>query len=199
MKFRDVNHRNVRGGFVSLQSRNILLFVSATVPSTPYLNMSFRTCAKRLSASIASQSALARQTAYRSYATPAAASNLPADFQNAIEVCLIVMLHSQFIVMVLTSAQREAALPNSDPLADSQTSRLVDASTPFMVPTYVRPPPMFQQGEGCYLYDVENRQYLDFTAGIAVNALGHCDPEMARLIAQQVGMPLLLSSLDLFG
>ena len=68
-----------------------------------------------------------------------------------------------------------------------------------MVPTYVRPPPMFQQGEGCYLYDVENRQYLDFTAGIAVNALGHCDPEMARLIAQQVGMPLLLSSLDLFG
>lgn len=54
-----------------------------------------------------------------------------------------------------------------------------------MVPTYVRPPPMFQQGEGCYLWDVENRQYLDFTAGIAVNALGHCDPEMSRLIAQQ--------------
>lgn len=44
---------------------------------------------------------------------------------------------------------------------------------------------MFQQGEGCYLWDVENRQYLDFTAGIAVNALGHCDPEMSRLIAQQ--------------
>lgn len=44
---------------------------------------------------------------------------------------------------------------------------------------------MFQQGEGCWLYDVENRAYLDFTAGIAVNALGHCDPEMARLMAQQ--------------
>ena len=54
-----------------------------------------------------------------------------------------------------------------------------------MVPTYVRPPPMFHQGEGCWLYDVENRKYLDFTAGIAVNALGHCDPEMARLMAQQ--------------
>lgn len=35
------------------------------------------------------------------------------------------------------------------------------------------------------MWDVENRQYLDFTAGIAVNALGHCDPEMSRLIAQQ--------------
>ncbi|KAF2154203.1 mitochondrial acetylornithine aminotransferase [Myriangium duriaei CBS 260.36] len=56
---------------------------------------------------------------------------------------------------------------------------------PFMVPTYVRPPPMFHKGEGCYLYDVENREYLDFTAGIAVNSLGHCDPEMARLMAQQ--------------
>lgn len=54
-----------------------------------------------------------------------------------------------------------------------------------MVPTYVRPPPVFQQGEGCYLWDVENRQYLDFTAGIAVNALGHCDPEMSKILYQQ--------------
>lgn len=54
-----------------------------------------------------------------------------------------------------------------------------------MVPTYVRPPPMFQKGEGCYLYDIENRQYLDFTSGIAVNSLGHCDPEMAKLLYQQ--------------
>lgn len=55
-----------------------------------------------------------------------------------------------------------------------------------MVKTYVRPPPMFVKGEGCYLWDVENRKYLDFTAGIAVNALGHCDPEMSKLMAQQV-------------
>jgi len=56
-----------------------------------------------------------------------------------------------------------------------------------MVKTYVRPPPMFVKGEGVYLWDVENRKYLDFTAGIAVNALGHCDPEIARIMAQQVG------------
>jgi acetylornithine aminotransferase len=55
-----------------------------------------------------------------------------------------------------------------------------------MVKTYVRPPPMFVKGEGVYLWDVENHRYLDFTAGIAVNALGHCDPEMSKLIAQQV-------------
>jgi len=33
--------------------------------------------------------------------------------------------------------------------------------------------------------DNENRQYLDFTAGIAVVSLGHSDPEVAKLVAQQ--------------
>lgn len=55
-----------------------------------------------------------------------------------------------------------------------------------MVATYARPPPVFVQGEGSWLWDVENRKYLDFTAGIAVNALGHCDPEFTKLLAQQV-------------
>ena len=54
-----------------------------------------------------------------------------------------------------------------------------------MVSTYVRPPPMFEKGEGCYIWDIENRQYLDFTAGIAVNSLGHCDPGMSRILYQQ--------------
>ena len=54
-----------------------------------------------------------------------------------------------------------------------------------MVATYVRPPPVMIKGEGSYLYDIENRRYLDFTAGIAVNSLGHCDPEMSKLIGQQ--------------
>lgn len=62
---------------------------------------------------------------------------------------------------------------------------MVDSYAPYMVATYVRPPPVFHKGQGCYLYDIENRQYLDFTAGIAVNALGHCDPEMSKILYQQ--------------
>lgn len=54
-----------------------------------------------------------------------------------------------------------------------------------MVATYARPPPVFVQGEGSYLFDVENRRYLDFTSGIAVNSLGHCDPELSRVLADQ--------------
>ena len=71
---------------------------------------------------------------------------------------------------------------------------MVSEHTKYMVATYVRPPPMMVKGEGCYLWDVENRRYLDFTAGIAVNALGHCDPEMAKLMGQQVHMPRLVES-----
>ncbi|KAF3766041.1 acetylornithine and succinylornithine aminotransferase [Cryphonectria parasitica EP155] len=62
---------------------------------------------------------------------------------------------------------------------------MVNEHAPFMVATYSRPPPVFVQGEGSYLWDIENRRYLDFTSGIAVNSLGHCDPELSRIIADQ--------------
>jgi acetylornithine aminotransferase len=54
-----------------------------------------------------------------------------------------------------------------------------------MVATYVRPTLMFQRAKGVYLWDTEGRQYLDFTAGIAVNALGHCDPDISQIIFDQ--------------
>jgi acetylornithine aminotransferase len=54
---------------------------------------------------------------------------------------------------------------------------------------------MFVKGQGSYLWDLENRKYLDFTAGIAVNALGHADPALARLIADQASTLLHTSNL----
>ncbi len=54
-----------------------------------------------------------------------------------------------------------------------------------MLQTYVRPSFVLQRGEGCYLYDTEGRRYLDFVAGIAVNALGYGDPTVTQVIAEQ--------------
>ena len=85
----------------------------------------------------------------------------------------------------LTTVKKEVSLSNPDPPSDSPTAAIVREHTQYMVATYVRPPPMMVKGQGCYLWDIENRKYLDFTAGIAVNALGHCDAEMAKLIGQQ--------------
>ncbi|RMZ81162.1 hypothetical protein DV737_g2699, partial [Chaetothyriales sp. CBS 132003] len=81
--------------------------------------------------------------------------------------------------------EHEQAVPNPDPASDSPTTAFLNQTTPFMVPTYVRPPPMIVQGKGCVLYDNENRAYLDFTAGIAVASLGHSDAEVARIIENQ--------------
>lgn len=64
-----------------------------------------------------------------------------------------------------------------------------------MIPTYVRPPPMFVKGEGCRLYDMENRSYLDFTAGIAVNSLGHADPDICAVIENQAQQLIHCSNL----
>jgi acetylornithine aminotransferase len=85
--------------------------------------------------------------------------------------------------------RRDARLPNPDPAADSASAALVQEHARYMVATYSRPPPVFVKGEGSYLWDAENRKYLDLTAGIAVNSLGHCDPEFSKLIAQQVSRP----------
>ncbi len=90
--------------------------------------------------------------------------------------------------------QKEASLPNHDPPPDSQTAALVSEHLRRIVATYVRPPPMMAKGQGCYNWDIENRRYLDFSGGIAVNGLGHCDPEVSKLLYQQIhSSPSLLN------
>ena len=46
---------------------------------------------------------------------------------------------------------------------------------------YARPPLVLERGKGAYVWDSQGRKYLDFTAGVAVNALGHADPEFANV------------------
>jgi 4-aminobutyrate aminotransferase len=46
------------------------------------------------------------------------------------------------------------------------------------------------RGEGVYLYDQNDRQYLDFTCGIAVTNTGHCHPKVVAAIREQAGLLL---------
>jgi 4-aminobutyrate aminotransferase-like enzyme len=43
----------------------------------------------------------------------------------------------------------------------------------------------FERGEGVYLYDYEDRKYLDFVAGIATLNVGHCHPDVVEAITYQ--------------
>ena len=47
---------------------------------------------------------------------------------------------------------------------------------------YARPPLILARGQGVHVWDTQDRKYLDFTAGVAVNALGHADPEFAQVV-----------------
>ncbi|KAG7759418.1 hypothetical protein KL911_000555 [Ogataea haglerorum] len=59
-----------------------------------------------------------------------------------------------------------------------------------MAASYRVPSVVMMKGEGSYLWDLDNKKYIDFFAGIAVNSLGHCDPEVTQIIREQAGVLL---------
>ncbi|MGI8508422.1 MAG: aspartate aminotransferase family protein [Gemmatimonadaceae bacterium] len=65
-----------------------------------------------------------------------------------------------------------------------------ESPTSAILGTYKRAPMELVRGEGVYLYDAEDRAYLDFTSGIAVNALGYNDAGIAQAMhdAMDTGM-----------
>lgn len=62
----------------------------------------------------------------------------------------------------------------------------MDQAEKSILHTYNRFPVMFDRGEGCRLYDTEGKEYLDFAAGIAVNALGYHYPGYDEALAEQI-------------
>lgn len=55
-------------------------------------------------------------------------------------------------------------------------------------------PVTFVQGKGCRLYDDQGKEYLDALAGIAVDSLGHCHPNMVRAISEQAAKLIHVSN-----
>jgi len=66
--------------------------------------------------------------------------------------------------------------------------------TPLM-PVYPRCDVRPVRGEGCYLIGERGERYLDFAAGIAVNALGHGHPHLVKAIADQAATLMHVSNL----
>jgi acetylornithine/N-succinyldiaminopimelate aminotransferase len=55
----------------------------------------------------------------------------------------------------------------------------------YLLPTYARVDLAFERGEGAWLFTADGERYLDFTSGVAVNALGHAHPHMVAAINAQ--------------
>jgi predicted acetylornithine/succinylornithine family transaminase len=65
----------------------------------------------------------------------------------------------------------------------------------YVMHTYARQPVIFVRGEGARLWDIEGKEYLDFLAGIAVDSLGHCHPNLVRTVQDQVATLVHTSNL----
>lgn len=65
----------------------------------------------------------------------------------------------------------------------------------FLLPTYNRYNVAFEKGKGVFLYDFEGKKYLDFLAGLGVNALGYSHPRIVKTIREQAAKAIHISNL----
>lgn len=78
--------------------------------------------------------------------------------------------------------------PSEDPAPDTGTDTA-------LMNTYARTDLELVRGEGVYLWDAQGRRYLDFYAGIGVNALGHGHPVLLSALRRQIEKPWHVTNL----
>jgi len=77
----------------------------------------------------------------------------------------------------------------------STLERIQALESQYLLQNYARYPLVLTRGKGCYAYDAAGKRYLDFIAGIGVNALGYAHPRLVKAIREQAGLILHTSNL----
>src|SRR5437764_4719876 len=76
---------------------------------------------------------------------------------------------------------------------------LLERDHAFVSPSYTRVYPLVvERGSGAVIEDVDGNLFLDFTAGIAVTATGHCHPEVVAAIQDQAAKLIHMSGTDFY-
>lgn len=75
------------------------------------------------------------------------------------------------------------------------SAEIVAQAEKYIIKTYGRVPLVLVEGEGARVRDADGREYLDFVAGLAVNSLGHCHPQVVAAIREQAGILMHCSNL----
>jgi 4-aminobutyrate aminotransferase len=84
-------------------------------------------------------------------------------------------------------------------LPGPRASKLIRIDEDYVSPSYTRPYPLVvDKGRGLWIQDVDGNQFLDFTAGIAVCATGHCHPKVVQTIKDQSERLLHMSGTDFY-
>src|SRR5271165_4497784 len=76
---------------------------------------------------------------------------------------------------------------------------IVQRDASVVSPSYTRCYPLVaESGEGAMVQDVDGNRFLDFNAGIAVVAAGHCHPRVVEAIRKQAGRLIHMSGTDFY-
>jgi len=81
---------------------------------------------------------------------------------------------------------------NAPSIVRTSTAEIYDA---YVIKNYARPALTLVRGRGCSVWDDQGREYLDFTSGIGVSALGHCHPVWVDAVQRQAGELVHVSNL----
>lgn len=90
---------------------------------------------------------------------------------------------------------KENIVHSASNLGHSSRQEIQAAFEKFVVPSYARFDLVLERGEGSYVWDVDDRPYLDLAGGIAVCSLGHAHPGIAKVLAEQSGKLIHVSNL----
>src|SRR2546426_3517942 len=75
------------------------------------------------------------------------------------------------------------------------TRELLEWAAKYHTPNYARAPICLVRGDGVRVWDSDGKEYLDFGAGLAVAALGHCHPRVTGAIREAAATLLHVSNL----
>jgi 4-aminobutyrate aminotransferase len=85
------------------------------------------------------------------------------------------------------------------PLPGPRAQALMERDARVVSPSYTRGYPLaVERGEGCIVEDVDGNRFLDFNAGIAVVATGHCHPRVVEAIQRQAARLIHMSCTDFY-
>jgi acetylornithine/N-succinyldiaminopimelate aminotransferase len=88
-----------------------------------------------------------------------------------------------------------ACVPVKSNLPMKTFEQIAELEKRYLLGTYNRYPIVLTRGKGVFLYDIEDRRYLDFVSGLGVNALGHAHPRIVKAIRDQAGKLIHVSNL----
>src|ERR1041384_1243188 len=99
-----------------------------------------------------------------------------------------------------TMDQVRTDLPNlTGPVPGPRARAIIERDQRVISPSYTRGYPLVaKRGEGAIVEDVDGNRFLDFNAGIAVVATGHCHPRVVEAIQRQAARLIHMSGTDFY-